>query len=120
MYEKDVIPNVIPMGVSYREFWSFTPKELDVTIEGYKNIRKVEDEKQWFLGGYMFHAVSFALGNAFRKKNEKPRSYFELLEKPLLSNNPEELTEEEKQKYTDALLANLHIMETNFNLSHGK
>lgn len=120
MYEAEYIPNVIPMGISYKDFWSFTPRELNVTIEGYKIGRKVEDEKQWFLGGYVFNAVSIAIANAFRKKNSKPENYFELLPKPLLSSVSEEMSEEEKKKYTDAFLANLHVMETNFNMSHGK
>ena len=120
MYEAEVIPNVIAMGIGYEEFWKLTPRKLNVIIEGYKIKRKVEDEKQWFLGGYMFEAVSIALGNAFRKKNQKANTYFELQDKPFLSKAQEELTEEEKQKQFDAFMASLHVMQTNFNLSHGK
>lgn len=120
MYEAEMIPNCIAMGIGYNDFWKLTPRQLNVIIEGYKVMRKTEDEKQWFLGGYMYSAVSIALGNAFRKKNQKEKTYFELLDKPFLSSLPEELTEDEKQKQLDKLMASLTTMEANFNLSHGK
>lgn len=118
MYEAEMIPNCIAMGIGYNDFWKLTPRQLNVIIEGYKVMRKTEDEKQWFLGGYMYSAVSIALGNAFRKKNQKEKTYFELLDKPFLSSLPEELTEDEKQKQLDKLMASLTTMEANFNLSH--
>lgn len=120
MYEAELLPNVIAMGISYDDFWSLTPRKLNVIIDGYKLKRKIDDEKQWFLGGYMFEAVSIALGNAFRKKNQKAKSYFELLDKPFFKHLPEELTEDEKQQQLDAFMASLNVMQTNFNLSHGK
>lgn len=92
-------------------------------MEGYKLRRKTKDEESWLLGGYVFQAVSISLGNAFRKKNTKAQSYFDVVEKPFLDNVPnsdEELSEEEKQKYRDALLASLHVMKNNFEIKHGK
>lgn len=115
-----MIPNVMAMGVSYDDFWKLTPRKLNVIIEGYKLKRKVEDEKQWYLGGYIFEAVSVAMGNAFRKKNQKVQSYFELRDKPFFYRNNEELSEEEKQQYIDTFMAGLHTMQSNFNRSHGK
>lgn len=106
------------MGVSYHEFWTLNPRSLNVIIEGYKLKRKVHDEEQWYLGGYMFHAVTVALGNAFRKKNEKPKSYFEILEEPFMQSV--EMAEQRKQKQIDALMASLHVMQNNFNLNHGE
>ena len=108
------------MGISYDEFWLLNPRKLNVIIEGYKNTRKVRDEEQWFLGGYFYQAVSIALGNAFRKKGQKEKNYFELLKKPFLGSLSQELTEEEKQKSLDALMASLHVMQTNFEVGHGK
>jgi hypothetical protein len=113
------------MGVSYNEFWELTPRSLNVIKESYKLKRKVQDEEQWLLGGYMFSAVSIALGNAFRKKNQKTKSYFEELKEPFLkgiTDKPSkgEMSEEEKQKHIDALMARLHIMQNNFNTKHGK
>lgn len=121
MYEKELIPQVIAIGLSYDDFWRLTPRKLNVILEGYKLRRRVQDESQWLLGGYVFQAVSVALGNAFRKKNTKAESYFDLVEKPFLSNiNEQEITEDEKQKYIDSFVASLHVMQTNFEVNHGK
>lgn len=92
-------------------------------MEGYKLQKKARDEEAWLLGGYVFQAVSVSLGNAFRKKNTKAQSYFEVLDKPFLSNiekKDEEWSEEEIQKYREAFMASLHVMQNNFNLKHGK
>ena len=109
------------MGIGYNDFWLLNPRKLNVLIEGYKLQRKVKDEEAWMLGGYVFQAVSVSLGNAFRKKNSKAQSYFEILKKPFLNNiEQQEMSEEEKQKYRDALMASLNVMQTNFELKHGK
>lgn len=115
-----MIPSVLAMGIGYEEFWESTPRKLNVIIEGYKIKRKIEDEQQWYLGGYVFEAVSIAVGNAFRKKNQKAQSYFELLDKPFFKSAELELSEDEKQRQIDALMARLHTMESNFNIKHGK
>lgn len=89
-------------------------------MEGYKLRRKIEDEKSWLLGGYVFQAVSISLGNAFRKKNQKAKDYFEIVEKPFLDTiDKKEVTEDEKQKYLDAVMASLHIMQNNYDIKHG-
>ena len=88
------------MGIGYDVFWTLNPRKLNVMLEGYKLRKKVKDEQSWMLGGYVFQAVSVSLGNAFRKKNTKAQSYFDVVEKPFLNNVPnsdEELSEEEKQ-----------------------
>lgn len=110
------------MGVSYEQFWELTPRSLNVIVEGYKLRRKVVDEQNWLLGGYVFQAVSVALGNSFRKKNQKAKSYFEQLDKPFLNNIGDnvEMSEEEKQRKLSALMASLHVMKNNFELTHGK
>ena len=92
-------------------------------LEGYKLKRQTQDEEAWLLGGYVFQAVSVSLGNAFRKKNTKAQSYFEVLDKPFLKNvekQEEEYTEEELQRYREAFMASLNVMKNNFELNHGK
>ena len=108
------------MGISYDDFWKLTPRSLKVVAEGYKLKRQVEDEKNWLLGGYLFEAVSIALGNSFRKKNQKAKSYFEVREKPYLHDLNNEMSETQKEKNRELVLAQLHVMQTNFNLKHGK
>ena len=122
-YEAELIPQCIAMGISYDEFWSLTPRTLNVCLEGYKLRRKIEDEKSWLLGGYVFDAVSLAVNNSFRKKGQKAKSYFEVVDKPFLkelAQNSGEITEDEKNKRLEALKAQLHIMKTNFDIKHGK
>lgn len=120
MYEAELLPQMMAMGISYEEFWSLTPRKINVIIEGYKLRRKVEDEKQWLLGGYMFEAVSIALGNAFRKKNQKQKSYFELVKKSFMSElSDKEMSEEDIQKKRELLMAQLRMKQANFELSKG-
>lgn len=109
------------MGISYEEFWTLNPRKLAVLVEGYKLKRKIKDEQDWLLGGYVFQAVTVSIENALRKKNQKAKSYFELVEKPFLDKvDNQEVSENDKQKYIDSLMASLHVMQNNFNLKHGK
>lgn len=96
------------------------PRILMPILEGYKLKRKVIDENQWLLGGYIFEAVSIALGNMSKKKGQKPDNYFEEIKKPALQSigsTNGELTEEEKQRQLDLLVAGLRIKQANFELA---
>ncbi|MEE3484493.1 MAG: hypothetical protein VZQ98_09260 [Bacteroidales bacterium] len=96
------------------------PRILEPILEGYKLKRKIIDENQWLLGGYIFEAVSIALGNMAKKKGQKPDNYFEEIKRPALQSintNNGELTEEEKQKRLDLLVAGLRIKQANFELA---
>jgi hypothetical protein len=123
-YEKELAPQILAMGVSLSEFWEMNPHSIEVILDGYKLKRKIADEQQWLLGGYVFSAVSTAMGNAFRKKNTKAKSYFEEVEKPFLSNIDKKtsagLSEEEIQRRRELLMAQLRTKQSNFELKHGK
>lgn len=120
-WETELMPQVMAMGISYDEFWTLNPRKLKIIAKSYTLKRQIEDEKAWLLGGYVFQAVSVAMGNAFRKKNAKAKDYFEIVEKPFLKHvEKQELSEDEKQKRIDALMASLHVMQGNFELKHGK
>lgn len=96
------------------------PRILEPILEGYKLKRKIIDENQWLLGGYVFEAVSIALGNMAKKKGQKPDNYFEEIKRPALQSintNNGELTEEEKQKRLDLLVAGLRVKQANFELA---
>ena len=109
------------MGYSYYEFWDMNPRILESIIEGYKLKRKIIDEEQWLLGGYVFDAVSIALGNAFKKRGCKPDLYFEVIKDAKLKNIQNgDVTEEEKQKRLDLLMAGLRIKQANFEISRKK
>lgn len=113
---------MMAMGISYEEFWHLNPRKINVIVEGYKLKRQVIDEQQWFLGDYVFDAVSLALGNAFRKKGTKPKEYFKEVDQSILNrmkDTPDEngLTETEKKSKTELLFKNLEIMAANYRLS---
>lgn len=111
------------MGYSYWEFWDMNPRILEPILEGYKLNRKIKDENNWLLGGYIFEAITIALGNMGRKKSQKPKNYFEELKKPVLDlaqSSNTELSEEEKQKRLDLLIAGLRVKQANFELSKQK
>lgn len=112
------------MGVSYNEFWKLTPRQVKVIAEGYKLKHQVDDEQAWIVGGYVFEAVSLALGNSFRKKFKEPKDYYKDT-KPVskrVEDLPDEngLTEEYKKEKTELLFKNLEIMAANYRLNNGK
>ncbi len=125
MYEKELVPQIMAMGVSYDEFWTLNPRKINVIVEGHKLKRQVIDEQQWMLGDYVFSAVSIALGNAFRKKGVQPKEYFKEISQPItkrITDVPDEngLTEAEKRQKTELLFKNLEIMAANHRLNKGK
>lgn len=125
MYEKELVPQIMAMGVSYDEFWTLNPRKINVIVEGHKLKRQVIDEQQWMLGDYVFGAVSIALGNAFRKKGTKPKEYFKEIPQPIsrrVEDTPDEngLTDAEKKQKTELLFKNLEIMAANHRLNKGK
>lgn len=121
-FEKELLPTCIAMGISYEYFWELNPRKLKPILEGYRLKKKTIDEQQWMLGGYVFEAVSLAMGNAFRKKGQKPRGYFSELKQPFLKDielkDENNMTEEEKRIKTERLFTNLEIMAANYNMKH--
>lgn len=104
-------------GISYDEFWKLNPRKLNVIIAGFKTKRKVRDEENWMLGGYVFEALTIALNNAFRKKGQKAKEYFDLCDTPIMQRTgTAELSEAEKKKQTELLFKSLEIQMANFNL----
>ena len=110
------------MGVSYNEFWTLTPRKVKVIVEAHRQKRQIEDEQMWLLGGYIFDAVSIAIGNALKKKGQKGKEYFELVKGPIskrimAEKDESNLTEDEKKAKTELLFKNLEIMAANHRLS---
>jgi len=107
------------MGITYEEFWESTPRKLNVLIDGYKLKRQVEDEQAWMLGEYVFHAVTVALSNSFRKKGQKAQDFFEVMKEPIskrIETDENGLTEKDKKLKTELLFKNLEIMAANHRL----
>lgn len=113
------------LGVSYDEFWTLNPRKIKVMMESYHLKRQIEDEKLWMLGEYVFDAVSIAIDNAFRKKGQKSKEYFELVKEPITKRISEakdenNLTEAEKKAITEKFFRNLEIMAANHRIKNGK
>lgn len=65
-------------GMSHEEFWEGDPWLAVYYREAYRVRRKEENYRDWLQGAYIYHAVSTALGNAFRRRGSKATSYFDM------------------------------------------
>ena len=118
MYEKELLPQCIAIGIDMKLFWTLNPRTLDIHFEAYKLQKRMQDEYAWLHGAYVFDAFTTALANFTRKKNKKPIPY---RDKPLLQDAELKsvggLSDEEKKKAHEALFTKLKIMQANFELA---
>ena len=116
------MPNALAIGVPYTVFWHLTPKKLESFTSAYKIKAKIEDERNWSLGLYFYHAAYAATYNAISNALGK-RGDAKYLEKPLLSDSEtenKELSEEEKQKAVDQFFAQEKARRVNWRRNHPK
>lgn len=116
------MPNALAIGVPYTVFWHLTPKKLESFASAYKIKVKMEDEKNWELGLYFYHAAYAATHNAIMNAFGK-RGDAKYLEKPLLSDSiaeSKELSGEEKQKAVDQFFAQEKARRVNWRRNHPK
>ena len=102
-----------------------TPKTIKAYDKAFKIRRDFADAEAYKDGEYFFEAMQTAISNVFRSKGHKPKSYLEVSDKPILQRTKEkemseDMTEEEKRKYTEAFFTNLEIQMANYNLAHPK
>lgn len=64
-------------GMTYEQFFRDDPMMAAVYREAYKERRREENNRDWLLGHYFYHAVATALGNGFRGKGKQPTPYME-------------------------------------------
>ena len=89
-------------------------------MESYKLKRKYADSESWQHNMYTMCAVQTAVANVLL--GQKSKAHY--IKEPLLQHveqkekNKEQLSEEEKKKQRDKLLATLQIMQANFELNH--
>lgn len=73
------MPQVIPLGVTYWEFWDLNPRIINVMVEAYNKTAKYEIKKQNMLfhlqGHYFADALLATVGNMFRGKGQKAFEY---------------------------------------------
>ena len=121
MYEKEWIPNVLAMGISYNDFWDMNPRIVKVYIEGYKN--KINRDLEYdnyisYLSGiYVRDALASTVGNMFSKKGSKPIEYPKE-PYPVTQEQIKDKDERDKEAQRQVFWASLQAMQTNFELSH--
>jgi hypothetical protein len=101
------------LGVSEEKFWDSTPFELEPYAKMDEMRQKREDQNMWVSGMYVYSAIGCVLAQALGNGDATYPS------KPFTLSGDENLTEEEKQRERDALVAQLQVMQANFELSHG-
>lgn len=73
------MPKVIPLGVSYSEFWTLNPHRIEILVLAYNEAKKQELRSQNALfhlqGQYFAEALLVTVGNMFRGKGKKPYEY---------------------------------------------
>lgn len=73
------MPKVIPLGVSYDDFWAMNPHRIEILILAYNEAKKNEIRTQNMLfhlqGHYFADALLATVGNMFRGKGQQPFKY---------------------------------------------
>ena len=96
--------------------WS-CPADLEPYAKAHEQYQKEQDTFFWLQGQYNALALDATVCNAelWRKKGEKAHEY---PKEPLSQQKkPDNLTEEEKLKYTELIFAGLNIMQNNFEIA---
>lgn len=80
-----------------------------------ENENRIRNEYAWLQGMYFCEALTSTVGNMFRGKNDKP---YEYPDKPYEFDKEEHnLTEDEIEVQRELFWQQLHIMQSNFELS---
>lgn len=115
MIEKTWLVNALSIGISYREFWTLTPKAVLLILEGYNETRKrkldYDNLMAYIQGRYFVDALLCTVGNMFSKKGSKQLDY---PKEPYNLEGDRELTQEEKDTKAKAVIDNLMRMKENF------
>lgn len=73
------MPKVLPLGVSYDEFWDMNPHKINILVMAFNQKTKDEIRKQNMLmhlqGQYFMEALLATVGNMFRGKGQRPHEY---------------------------------------------
>lgn len=75
------MPFYIAIGIDFDYAMQSNPKALEPYVDAYKLKRKMDDERDWYMGAYILNAFSVTLPNAFSKNSNA-----EYLKEPFLKN----------------------------------
>lgn len=97
-----MLPQAIVVGISVQDFWHMNPTMLKPYVKAHQLKLKEQDMLNWYLGHYVYSAVSTALDNGFNGKKAKSK----YIDEPIMSNkyyglSQEEINELKLQKMID-------------------
>lgn len=73
------MPKVIPLGVSYSDFWTLNPHRVEILVLAFNEAKKNELRTQNMLfhlqGHYFADALLATVGNMFRGKGQRAFEY---------------------------------------------
>ena len=133
MYENEWIPQAILIGISWDDFWNFTPKKLHAYAKADSYRRRRADEDAWLSNMYTLYAVQVALDKGFNGKKSKleyPTKPFsedqaistnaKIGDKTVIDEEHPENTvlSKEDQKKVNYLFASLGIMKANWEIEN--
>ena len=83
------------IGMTYEQYWYGDPLMVRAFIKAHKIRQQKMNEEAWLQGAYVLRALDVVVGNAFRKKGQKPSEY---PKEPIAFAEEELETEEERER----------------------
>lgn len=117
-FEKEWFVKANAIGVSWQDFWHMNPHIINLLLEGHNEKIKELDTLAWSFGHYVLSAVATSIENNFAKHPKAKYIKEPLMKEIERKNKP--MTEEELQKQRELFVAQLQVMQANFELSHPK
>ena len=115
MIEDTWLISALSIGISYKDFWGYTPRIVLQILEGYNQNQKRQLDYDNFMayvqGRYFADALLCTVGNMFSKKGAKTIEY---PKEPYNLEGERELTQEEKDAGAKVIIDNLMRMKENF------
>lgn len=115
MIEDTWLISALSIGISYKDFWGYTPRIVLQILEGYNQNQKRQLDYDNFIayvqGRYFADALLCTVGNMFSKKGAKTIEY---PKEPYNLEGERELTQEEKDAGAKVIIDNLMRMKENF------
>lgn len=115
MIENTWLISALSIGISYKDFWGYTPRIVLQILEGYNQSQKRQLDYDNFIayvqGRYFADALLCTVGNMFSKKGAKTIEY---PKEPYNLEGERELTQEEKDAGAKVIIDNLMRMKENF------
>lgn len=96
------MPLALSLGIDYNLFWTLNPSKLKPFLKAKEMQQKEKNHELWLQGAYFNEAISIAIGNALRGKNDDCYEYSKVPygeEKPVVDEiSTEDYIENERLK----------------------